>query len=236
MSKLVERLRKRLPARPRAALDLLYESDQDFQRLYERGLAATGTPDVVVDGYPKRFVRFYNTVQYFEASRRAEGAVIECGCWRGLSMFLFASLERRRNPGFRGAGFTVVDSFEGLAAPGEQDARSLPQGSFACEPEVVQRNLAEFPEIRFVKGWIPGILTSLPETAYRFVHVDVDHYAPIAGALEYFVPRLAPGGILVVDDYGSRYFPGARQAVEEYAARSASVFVGLSSGQAVLWR
>lgn len=236
MRQLLSHIRRLALPRKRAPLNLLYERDSDFARLYQEGLVRTQTPDVVVDGYPKRFVRFYNTAQYFVASQRVEGKVLECGCWRGLSMYVFASLARLAVPTFDGSGFTVVDSFEGLDAPGQHDPGSVPPGTFACDRETVRANLGDFPQIELVKGWIPDVLTSLPESQYRFVHIDVDHYAPIRGALEYFVPRLAAGGVLVVDDYGSLQFPGARRAVEEHSSLHRVAFVGLSSGQAVLWR
>ena len=236
MRRMLARLREATPSRGREPLNLIYEEDSDFRRFYAEGLAKTGTPDVLVDGYPKRFVRFYNTAQYFLASQRVEGTVVECGCWRGLSMFIFASLERLTRPHFKGAGFTIVDSFEGLGEPGHHDPASTPAGHFACDRDVVRGNLDAFPQVELVKGWIPEVLQSLPESRYRFVHVDVDHYGPIHGALEYFVPRLEPGGFLVVDDYGSGAFPGAKRAVEEYASRHRVPFVGLSSGQAVMWK
>ena len=42
-------------------------------------------------------------------------------------------------------------------------------------------------------------------------------YAPTAGALEYFWPRLLSGGYVACDDYG---WPGGRRAIDEFAARS----------------
>jgi hypothetical protein len=35
--------------------------------------------------------------------------------------------------------------------------------------------------------------------------------------LEFFYPRLAPGGLLLLHDYSSGCFPGAKQAVDEFA-------------------
>jgi len=43
-----------------------------------------------------------------------------------------------------------------------------------------------------------------------------DWYASAKTGLETFWPRLSPGGILVVDDYG--HYRGQRQAVDEYFA------------------
>jgi O-methyltransferase len=222
-----------LPSTP--TLELLYEHDTSFRRTYAEGLRITGTPDVIIAGYPKRFVRFYNTAQYFLATKHLDGSVIECGCWRGLSMFIFSTLEREHKAGFEGEGFYIVDSFAGLAPPGQHDG-GVPEGAYACSMEDVRTHLSAFPKLQLTQGWLPQALSSLPDRKYRFVHIDVDHYEPIKGALEYFHPRLVAGGFILVDDYGSDTFPGARRAVEEFVQESDLPFVGLSSAQAVLWR
>jgi O-methyltransferase len=217
-------------------LELMYEHDSSFRRAYAEGLKVTGTPDVIIEGYPKRFVRFYNTVQYLLATQHLDGDVIECGCWRGLSMYIFATLERERRPDFNGERFHIVDSFEGLAVPGLHDGNEVPAGAYACSKQDVRAHLAQFPALQLTQGWLPVVLGTLPARRYRFVHIDVDHYEPIKGALQYFYPLLVPGGFILVDDYGSDTFPGARRAVEEFASESKLPYVGLSSAQAVLWR
>ena len=78
-------------------------------------------------------------------------------------------------------------------------------------------NLADFPGIDYGPGWVPDSLRGIAERRYRFVHLDLDLYAPTAGALEYFWPRLLSGGYVACDDYG---WPGGRRAIDEFAARS----------------
>jgi hypothetical protein len=50
------------------------------------------------------------------------------------------------------------------------------------------------------------------------VHIDCDLYAPIYSALEYFYPRVVPGGYIVVHDYGSLCWDGAEKAVDVFFA------------------
>ena len=45
-----------------------------------------------------------------------------------------------------------------------------------------------------------------------FVHLDVDLYEPTRACLDYFLPRLSPGGFVICDDYGAPTFPGAARA------------------------
>ena len=75
-----------------------------------------------------------------------------------------------------------------------------------------------YPEERlvFVEG---EVQKTLPETApehLALLRLDTDWYQSTLHELVYLYPRLAPRGVLILDDYGS--FEGARRAVDEYLA------------------
>lgn len=46
------------------------------------------------------------------------------------------------------------------------------------------------------------------------LRLDTDTYYSTKAELEYLYPKLVPGGILIIDDYGHAL--GARRAVDEY--------------------
>jgi O-methyltransferase len=226
---------------------LLFESDDFFHSLYDTGMHVSGTPD----RGPKRRARFFNLMQALESTYGLPGDVIECGCWKGLSSYLTCNYIRRKEPSFVGKGFTVVDSFEGLSEPTAEDSieqdliadgidrKGKPfkrSGAYSAPVENVARVLAEFPAVSFVKGWIPQVLYSLPATQYRFVHVDLDFYAPTLGALEYFYPRLVLGGVIVCDDYGSVFWPGAKRAVEVFCEQTGTRLLANASGQGFIFK
>jgi hypothetical protein len=75
------------------------------------------------------------------------------------------------------------------------------------------------------------------ETAFGFVHIDVDVYPPTAFCLDFFSTRLAPGAWMVVDDYGVITCPGAQKAVDDFVRNNPSFSkVHLLSGQAIVFR
>lgn len=231
-------------------LDVLFEGVKvaglDFKPLFAECMATsqTGVPPWKV---PVRAHRALNLARYFLRTMSIAGSRVECGTLKGFSALLLARIAHSLDPGYTGAGMHLVDSFEGLSEPTPKDAvRSgkSPDGSadgiFAAEKgimagsmEHVQRVLHEFPGITFHKGWIPQVLEDLPESAWAFVHVDVDLYEPTLACLEYFVPRLAPGGVIINDDYASPLFPGGGIAWDEYCDRRRLAFAALDSGQAV---
>lgn len=226
---------------------VLFDADDFFHRAYDRGLDRSGTPD----RGPRRRSRFFNLMQALESTTGLPGGAVECGCWRGLSSLLTCEYLRRENALFRGDGFTIIDSFEGLSEPTLEDSieRDLVRGgktrkgrpfkgagAYAASLDHVREVLGEFPDVELVKGWIPQVLATLPEREYRYVHVDLDLYAPILDAFRYFYPRLVRGGVLVSDDYGSLFWPGAKRAVEEFCQESGARLLASVTGQAIVMK
>jgi len=217
---------------------LLFQNDRVFRDLFEQARLRSGMPESQY-----RPGRFYNLVQAFLATESLEGAVAEAGCYRGFSSSLLCAYQKRKDPSFDGKGFHLVDSFEGLSEPTESDLDRDPAGDVAPRAEkhlytagvdLVRAALSEYPAVTFHKGWIPDVFRHIPEQRYRFVHVDVDLYEPTRDSLSYFFPRLVPGGILVVDDYGYLDFPGARRAVDEFAKETRSRVIPLTTGNAIV--
>lgn len=225
--------------------NLLFEKDVFFNNTYDEGIRVTHTPlDNPSVYFSKRRIRFYNTTQFFLQTKNLDGYVIECGCYKGLSSFIFLNFSKRLDSQYLGDKYIIIDSFEGLSAPSNQDSLGKDEngndryfvgaGYFATPLDDVKLALADFPKIEFIKGWIPERLAALPERKYKFVHVDLDFYDPIKGALEYFFPRMVIGGLIVIDDYGSLFWPGAKRAVEEFCDTHKIDLLNISTAQAIL--
>jgi len=68
----------------------------------------------------------------------------------------------------------------------------------------------------FHKGFFPETAAGLENCRYALVSLDADLYAPILAGLEYFYPRLSPGGMILLHDYNNRRFQGAARAAADY--------------------
>lgn len=213
--------------------------DPEYHATYVDALRATSNSAVPL----RRMLRFYELVRQLQPALQLTGEVAECGCFRGMSSFLLCSYLRQHDSAFDGAGYHIFDSFQGLAHPSINDEipvdhtdaerlfRMSRQGAFAASLKTVKHSLAAFPRIEYHPGWIPLTFQGLAENTYRFVHVDVDLYDPTWDCLDYFYPRLVPGGALVSDDYS---WPGARKAVEEFCSERGLEFTVTAYHQAVL--
>jgi hypothetical protein len=66
------------------------------------------------------------------------------------------------------------------------------------------------------------------------VHIDVDLYQPTLDSIRFFYPRLAPGGIILCDDYGYSSCPGAKGAFDEYMKDRPEKIIHAPTGQAFI--
>ena len=229
-------------------LRALFQNDvigtENYVDLFWRCLNQTATPVTPFNLF-HRFQSRRDLVRYFLATLSLPGARAECGVYRGASALLLAHAWRSAQAGFRGKGFFLIDSFVGTSASGEHDLIPVrgddgtprheaffPVAKADISPQLVRGFFGEFPETSICAGWIPEVLATLPERDWSFVHLDVTLYEPTLGALEYFYPRLNPGGIIVCD--GSIFCPGARKAWDEFCDLRNLPFVVLGNRETVL--
>lgn len=175
-------------------------------------------------------------VQYV-VRRGIPGDLVEAGVWRGGSAFITARTLLQLGKPDR--GLWLYDTFEGMTAPTGEDVaahtgtaaavkfdqtRSGEDRADWCRASLadVRRTMAisGYPadRIRYVAGKVEETLAAgrHPEQI-ALLRLDTDWYESTRVEMEILFPRLAPGGVLIIDDYG--HWQGARKAVDEYLAR-----------------
>ncbi|MFM8305042.1 MAG: TylF/MycF/NovP-related O-methyltransferase, partial [Actinomycetota bacterium] len=167
-----------------------WQLEPTFGRLVDHALEATGAP-VPCDLAGGPAARLFHLVSLLDFVREAPGAMAEVGVYRGESALLACKWRQLDDPGFRGEGFHLFDSFAGLSDLGPEDYvedriegfRPRHAGMFSASLDAVRAALAEFPEITFHPGWIPECFETGPDVTYRYVHIDVDTYQPTLDSL-----------------------------------------------------
>ncbi len=158
------------------------------------------------------------------------GDTAEVGCYRGAMSWLICQANQqvaKQQPRVH----HLFDSFEGLSQPGSSDGVHWQAGALACSESLVQANLSPFAgQFWTYKGWVPERFSEVADRSFAFVHIDVDLHDPTLESLEFFYPRLSPGGILVCDDYGFSSCPGAMLACDRYLAGKPEAMVQLADG------
>ncbi len=164
-----------------------------------------------------------------------EGPVAEVGVYKGGSAkFITETLRQAGRVPF----FYACDTFMGHASTDAIDAtHHTVDKFFDTSVEEVRDYLSSYPNLEFLVGDIEETSARLVDGRFGFVHVDVDVYRATGFCLRFFAPRLAPGAVIVVDDYGFVTCPGAKQAVDEFMAENEGFrLFHLLTGQAILFQ
>lgn len=153
------------------------------------------------------------------------GDTAECGSFRGASSYLICLANRGRQRVHH-----VFDSFEGLSTPGPRDGSNWKHGEMAVPLDRVKQALDGLGPVQYHKGWIPERFHEVDDRTFSFVHVDVDLEQPTIDSVRFFYERLAPGGILLCDDYGFASCPAVAPAIDAFLADKPEKIIALSGG------
>ena len=145
--------------------------------------------------------------------------VLEIGTLYGL---FAAALLRMLERAGRDPNLTVVDPLVGIQLqPGtteRPDASGTP-----VRTEAVRTNLAlagaAGTASRVIRGYStdPVVRAEVSDRQYGVIVVDGDHSRDgVAADLEWVEQLAAPGGIVVLDDYGDAKWPGVQAALDEH--------------------
>ena len=178
------------------------------------------------------------------------GAIVECGVGRGgASMAAARTLARL---GVTDRDLYLFDTFSGMSEPTEMDVQVIgrsmidrmrdayrnPEHHLHVTPTlaVVQANMAlagYAPErTHYVEGRVEDTLPEAAPGEVALLRLDTDWYESTRHELEHLYPRLSPGGVLVVDDYG--HWEHQRRAVDEYfSSRPRPLLVRVGHGSRV---
>jgi hypothetical protein len=182
--------------------------------------------------------RFLAHYEIFKKIVDVPGVIVDLGVFRGGSTFTWAKLceiycptdIRKTVFGFDTfTGFPDISVEDGPANP-EHDV--IPGGYFggasvesdlelAQEAMNYDRHLRHKDRISFIKG---DVCSTIPKFVadkgdglrIALLNLDLDLYEPTRIALECFVPKMATGGIIIVDEYAVDTFGGETKAVDEY--------------------
>jgi len=162
------------------------------------------------------------------AARRLPGAMAEAGVLMGGSARLICEAKGR-------TPLHLFDVFETLqeAGPADTDAEAVRAhfGAVHGQRLEVERLLADYPGVQLHPGLFPRSAHGLEAMAFSFVHLDLDLPTGTRAGLEFFHPRLTPGGMLLGDDYDD---PGVRAVFADYFAARPDTVIGLPWGQVLV--
>jgi O-methyltransferase len=190
---------------------------------------------------PERIFSLCDAIRYIH-DNNIEGHIVECGVWKGGSMMAIADTLLKLGDNTR--HLHLFDTFDGMTAPSENDvdvsgvtAESLlknadkeQEDSIWCKAglDTVKKSVESigYPNdrIHYIQGLVEQTIPQHIPEKIALLRLDTDWYESTHHEMEHLFPRLAKGGILIIDDYG--HWQGARKAVDEYiASHSVRIFL-----------
>jgi hypothetical protein len=123
------------------------------------------------------------------------GAFAEVGVFRGASAKLICEAKGQ-------TPLYLFDTFQGLPDNVSGIDGRFWKGLFIASEKEVRTRLAKYPNVEIYPGLFPQTSGPIENQKFSFVHLDVDLYSSTKAVLEFFYPRMLPGGRILSHDYG----------------------------------
>jgi O-methyltransferase len=155
------------------------------------------------------------------AARRVAGVMAEAGVFKGGSARLICAAK----------GATPLHLFDVFER--RDDPRITAHfGPIYGHQDAVAALLAPYENVFLHPGVFPDSATgALAALRFSFVHLDLDLPEATGAALDYFLPRLNAGGILIGDDYAD---PAVRAVFEGFFVGRPDTYIELPWGQIMI--
>jgi O-methyltransferase len=168
-------------------------------------------------------VKFLSLLSNF---KKVSGSVVECGVWRGgMSAAMVDVMGKERN-------YYLFDSFEGLPPAKEIDGKSAmawqkdvksPGYYDNCKAEMEWAEKAMktsgAKNYKLVKGWFDSTVpTHKFDEPIAILRLDGDWYDSTMVCLENLFPKVAEGGLIILDDY--YVWDGCAKALHDYLSKN----------------
>jgi O-methyltransferase len=114
----------------------------------------------------------------------------------------------------RPAIWKSVDTFTGL--PAEQWNSGEVHKPYEFNDTSIESVTAfvNSSNVYLFNGLFPDSGKFAEDYKFSFVHLDVDFYESTKACLDWFLPRMNKGGVIVLDDYDWPNCPGVKKALE----------------------
>jgi O-methyltransferase len=176
-----------------AQFDAAWKQVSEFNNPYWPG----GTPDV-------RW-RMHVCVWAARHALKVPGDFIECGVNTGMMMSMICQLTALPKTRRRALMFDTYSGIPVQSLP--DDERDMAQrwnkNIYTFDSyEVAQRAFAPYPNVQLVKGVLPESLDTVDIKSVAYLSMDLNVASAEVASAEALWPKLSPGAVVVLDDFG----------------------------------
>lgn len=160
--------------------------------------------------------------------KKIPGCVVELGVWKGGMSAAIAELMGADREYF------LLDGFEGMPPAKEIDGKkALDWQSNKSSPDYLDNCKADIsfarqamkmsaaPKHEIIKGWFNETVPAfIPPGKIAILRLDCDWYDSMMICFDYLYKHVAPGGLIILDDY--LVYEGCSRAVHDFLSRNNS--------------
>lgn len=194
-------------------------NDHEFLEVYHRIKNNT-----LVDIY-----RCFELWTLAKQSVKVKGNILEVGVWRGGTGAILAEATKTCKIVY------LADTFTGVVKAGPKDTKYT-GGEHSDTSAVLVADLMRELQIQnfvLLQGVFPEETAHLVDDEISLLHCDVDVYASCYDVVEWCLPKMPIGGVLVFDDYGFFGCEGVTAFCKELTKRFNLLFLHNLNGHGV---
>ncbi|MFW6368148.1 MAG: TylF/MycF/NovP-related O-methyltransferase [Spirochaetota bacterium] len=187
--------------------------------------------------------RCFELWQLVDQAMKSGGDLLEVGVWRGGTGALIAARARQLHLRALDQGrddqprrVFLADTFSGVVKAGPLDRyyRGGEHGNTSVDQVRTLLASLELHDVEILQGVFPeDTAARIGENRFCFCHIDVDVYKGARDVTDWVLPRMAPGAIVVYDDYGFYGCEGVTTFVHEIWERDDLAIIHNLNGHAI---
>jgi O-methyltransferase len=176
--------------------------------------------------------RLYELWSIARQLAKVDGCFLEVGVWRGGTGALLATMSANTAPSRR---IYLADTFQGVVKTGENDTGYCDGVHADTSIDIVRELMTSMglTNVTLLQGIFPEDTAGQVSGKIALLHCDVDVYQSAKDVVEWTLPRLSVGGVIVFDDYGFYACGGVTRYVNELRAHENLFFTHNLNGHAV---
>jgi O-methyltransferase len=164
---------------------------------------------------------------------KLDGDFVECGvdkaCFsRSVMEYVgFISLKNKT--------FYLFDTYRGVTdSVADDEALGAYKNEYTPSLKFVEDTFKGYANVKIVEGVVPESFQKVQIDKVAYLSIDMNHSTPERATLEYFWPKMVPGGMIVLDDYAFPDRDAQQQSADEFAKSVGTSILTLPTGQGLL--
>jgi len=202
-----------------------------MQKYYQYLLKSKAPLENKIINFPKylkrqSFSKILVRYELFKKQLKIKGSIVECGVHEGFGIMSWAHLSTIFEPYNYHRKIIGFDTFKGFPGISKKDkkAKYSKKGSFkqnyntytdlkaAIKNFDNDRFLKKKQKIELIKGdanfTIPKFIKKNKHLVISLLWLDFDIYKPTKTALDFFIPKMAKGSLVIFDELNNPMWPG----------------------------